>query len=130
MIEFVPLAAAVVALLKPLFEKALDKGAEEVGKAAVTGLLDKFKAKVGHAGAKEALDDLSQQPADADTQAALRRQLVKAMEADPALADFVKTWLAEAQPQATAMGINLTAQVSGDNNKVNQISGSGNSISS
>ncbi len=112
MIEFAPLAASTVALLIPLLGKALDKGVEEVGKAAATGILRKLKDKLGHAGAKEALEDLSSQPTDADTQAALRRQLVKAMEADP------------------AMGISQTANAQGDNNTVMQISGSGNAIRS
>lgn len=128
MIEFAPLAASTVALLAPLLGKALDKGVEEVGKAAATGILSKLKDKLSHAGAKEALEDLSKQPTDADTQAALRRQLVKAMEADPAMGEVVKTWLGEATPQAAEIGINQTANTQGNNNTVIQISGSANAI--
>ncbi|TXT41702.1 MAG: hypothetical protein FD135_29 [Comamonadaceae bacterium] len=128
MIEFAPLAASAVALLTPLLGKAVDKGVEEVGKAAATGILGKLKDKLSHAGAKEALEDLSKQPTDADTQAALRRQLVKAMEADPVMGEFVKTWLGEATPQAAEIGINQTANAQGYNNTVIQISGSANAI--
>lgn len=128
MIELSQLALSAVTLLAPLFSKALDKGVEEVGKAAATGIIGSLKEKLLHPGAKEALDDLSKQPNDSDTQAALRRQLVKAMEVDPAMGEFVKTWLDEATPQAAAIGINQTVNALGNNNKVIQIAGSSNTV--
>jgi hypothetical protein len=128
MIEFAPLAASAVGLLASLFGKALDKAMEEVGKAAATEMISRLKDKLGHDGAKEALEDLNKQPTDNDAQAALRLQLVKAMKADPAMAEFMKTWLAEAAPQAAAVGISQTANTCGNNNKVAQISGSSNVI--
>ena len=128
MIEFLPLATAVVGFLQPLIVKALEKGAEEAGKLAVTGITGKLKTLLKRAGAEEALDDLSKQPADADTQGALRRQLVKAMEADPTLAEQVSNWLTAAKPQAAALGIVQTANTQGDHNTVIQVTGSGNTI--
>ncbi|MDZ7812637.1 MAG: hypothetical protein U5L74_05760 [Ideonella sp.] len=128
MIELAPLAASAVALLAPLFTKALEKGAEELGQSAVGGPLGKLKEKLGHTGSQEALEDLRQQPSDADTQAALRSQLVKAMKDDPSLADKLQAWLDEAKPQAAALGIQQSAQVQGNGNKVAQVTGSGNSV--
>ena len=128
MIEFAPLAASAVALLAPLFIKALEKGAEELGQSAVGGLLNQLKEKLGHSGSQEALEDLRQQPSDADTQAALRSQLVKAMKADPSLAGKLQAWLEEAKPQASALGIQQSAQVQGNDNKLVQVAGSGNSV--
>ena len=130
MIElFAPLAASAVALLAPLFNKALEKGAEEAGSAAVGGLVAKLKEKLGHSGSQEALEDLRQQPSDADTQAALRSQLVKAMKAEPALAERLQSWLDEAKPQAAALGFQQGVQIPGHGNKVAQVAGSGNSVS-
>lgn len=128
MIELAPLAATAVAFLAPLLNKALEKGAEEAGGAAVGGLVSKLKEKLGHPGSQEALEDLRQQPSDADTQAALRSQLVKAMKADPSLAEKLQAWLEEAKPQAAALGIQQSAQVQGNDNKVAQVTGSGNSV--
>lgn len=128
MMEFTPLAASAVALLAPLLGKALEKGAEEAGSAAVGGLVSKLKEKLGHSGSQEALEDLRRQPSDGDTQAALRSQLVKAMKAEPALAERLQSWLDEAKPQAAALGVQQSAQIQGHDNKVAQVSGSGNSI--
>ena len=129
MIEFATLAASAVAFLIPLLSKAAEKGAEELGTSTVTGIVAKLKAKLSPSGPTvAALEDLRQQPADANTQASLRVQLRKALEADPALAAFVAQWLAESQPQAEAAGITLNANVQGDHNTTVQIAGSGNSV--
>ncbi len=83
----------------------------------------------GKPSAEEALGDLKAQPADADAQAALRVQLRKAIEADPTLAESLRRWLGEAEKQAAKIGHTQTTTITGDNNRVNQIIGSGNSIS-
>ncbi|TDM08895.1 MAG: hypothetical protein C4K60_05885 [Ideonella sp. MAG2] len=93
------------------------------------GLVAKLKEELSRLGKQEALEDLRQQSSDADTQAALRSQLVKAMKADPSLADKLQAWLEEAKPQAAALGIQQSAEVQGNDNKVAQVAGSGNSVS-
>lgn len=123
------LASATVALIAPLVGKAFEKGAEEAAKGTAGLLVDRLKARLTGTPAKAALDDVAQQPADADTQAALRVQLKKAVEADPALADFLQKWLEDGHKQSAALGIQQTATVTGSNNKTVQISGSGNSVS-
>lgn len=119
------LATTAVAILSPLLQKAVEKGAEEVGKSAVGALVDKIKTRLTHAGAKEALDDLAKQPGDPAAQGALNMQLRKAIEADPTLATFLKQWVDESESQA---GTSQTANVHGNDNKTIQISGSGNTV--
>ncbi len=121
----IALATSAVAILAPLLQKAVEKGAEEVGKSAVSALLDKIKTRLTHAGAKEAFDDLAQQPADPAAQGALSMQLRKALEADPALAAFLKQWIDESKLQAA---VSQTANLHGNDNKTIQISGSGNTV--
>jgi len=121
------LASSAVALITPLLQKAVDKGAEEVGKSAVSSLLGKLKERLTHGGAKEALEDLAQTPADSAAQGALSMQLRKALAADPDLAAFLKKWVEESK---TVPGIIQTANFQGDSNKVTQITGSGNQVSS
>ena len=127
------LVSSTVALLSPLLSKALDKavdtGAEALGKSAVGALLDKLKQRLSGTPAEKPLADLAKQPEEADNQADLRKQLKAAVQADPALAAFLQQWLAQGTQQAQALGVTLTATVTGNDNKVVQISGSGNSVS-
>lgn len=120
------LASSAVTVLAPLLTKAAEKGAEELGKLTAGTLFDELKQRLKHAGAKEALDDLAKQPDDIAAQGAANMQLRKAIGDDPELATFLKQWLAEANPST---GINQTATVTGNMNKVTQIVGSGNSVS-
>jgi type II secretory pathway pseudopilin PulG len=119
------IAASAVTVLTPLLGKAVESSAEELGKSAMTSLLDKLKQRLGHPGAKEALEDLARQPSDADAQAALRLQLRKAMEQDPELVAFLKDWAKESAPAA---GVSQVANVTGNQNQTVQISGSGNRV--
>lgn len=118
-------AASVVSLLSPLFHKALEKGAEEVGKSAAGSVLESLKKRLTHAGAKEALEDLSQEPDNKAAQGALEMQLRKALQADPELATFLKQWTQESIQKA---GISQVATLTGDNSKIVQITGSGNAV--
>jgi hypothetical protein len=120
------LATSAVAALSPLLQKALEKGVEEISKCSAGAMFNKLKERLTHTGAKEALTDLTKQPADPDTQGALRIQLRKALEADPALVEMLKPLLAAAQGETN---ITQTANVTGDHNKTIQIVGSGNSLS-
>jgi hypothetical protein len=87
--EITALAAAIVAALTPFLAKAGEEFAKEAGKAAVdriselyTLLQKRFQKKPA---AAEALQDMHDKPQDPDTQAALRKQLVKQIETDPEL---------------------------------------------
>ncbi|HKH46532.1 MAG TPA: SUMF1/EgtB/PvdO family nonheme iron enzyme [Thermoanaerobaculia bacterium] len=122
------LAEALVLLLSQALptlvaagDKAAGKAVEEVGKqagAAVSGkvkeIWGRLRGKVEEKeAAKEAVDDLAEDPADADRQAALRRQLVKILMADPDLAALLAS-LAEAARTEIA----ITRQVSTGNQGV------------
>jgi len=120
------LISSTVAILSPLLKKAAETGAEELGKSSAGALIDRFKQRLGRPEAKEALDDLEKQPDDADAQGALRLQLRKALADDPELGAFLEQWAAQSQ---TEKGISQGANMSGDNNKVAQIAGSGNTVS-
>lgn len=102
------LAQALPSLLSA-GEKAAGKAVEEVGKqagAAVSGkvkeIWDRLRGKVEEKeAAKEAAEDLAQIPADEDRRAALRRQLVKILTADPALAAVLEPLIEAAQTEIT-----------------------------
>ncbi|MET3133898.1 hypothetical protein AAKU55_004191 [Oxalobacteraceae bacterium GrIS 1.11] len=122
------LATSVVSVLSPLLHKALDKGVEELGKSTAGSLFEKLKLRLSHAGAGEALDDLGKQPDDADTQAALRLQLKKALASEAELAADLQKWIMEAKDECHMASVVQQANVTGDNSKVVQIHGSGNSV--
>lgn len=121
------LVSSTVALLSPLLAKAVDKGAEELGKSAMGALLDKFKQRLGGTPAEKPLQDLAKQPEDADNQADLRKQLKAAVQADPALAAFLQQWLEQGSQQA--QGITLMTTVTGNDNSTVVVHGSNNSVS-
>jgi hypothetical protein len=120
------LATSTVSVLAPLLQKAIDKGAEKIGDSSAKLLFDKLNNRLKHSRAKEALEDLAQQPGDVAAQGALNMQLRKAMEADVELATFLKQWGEEA---GSKTDITQTASTYGDNNKTVQIAGSSNSVS-
>ena len=104
-------------------------GGEAVGGEAgerIVKLYDKVKAKLTGGGA-EALADLEKQPKDADSQAALRVQLKKALEADPAFRAVLGTLLEEIKAKGGDQIIQ-SANVTGDSNVTTQITGSGNVV--
>jgi hypothetical protein len=122
------LTASAVSMLAPLLQKALEKGTEELGKSTAMSLLEKLKRRLKHSGAEEALHDLGEQPADADSQATLRSQLKKAIALDPELAVDLQKWMSEAKAAVENSGVVQEANVSGNDNKTIQIHGSGNSV--
>ena len=85
-----------------------------------------MKAKLTGGGA-EALADLEKQPKDADNQAALRVQLKKALEADPAFRAELATLVDEIKAKGGDRIIQI-ANVTGDQNVTTQIAGSGNVV--
>ena len=93
----VTLASAAVALVAPYLAEGGKELAKKVGGEAgerIVNLYDKVKAKLTGGGA-EALADLEKQPEDADSQAVLRVQLKKALEADPAFRAELVTLIEE-----------------------------------
>ena len=120
------LASVAVTTLLPLLEKAAAKGFEKLGEATAGTLFEKLKKRLTGASAQEALDKLAKEPARASAQQAVQSKVLEALEDDPAFADELKRWLAE----ANAGGTTQTADVRGNENVTVQISGStGNSVS-
>jgi hypothetical protein len=119
------IAASTVTVLVSLLQKAIEKGAEKFGESSGKLLLDKLKSHLSHGGAKEALEDLSSDPADTDAQGALKMQLRKALQTDPALEAFLKQWSAES---GSEVGISQVVNTYGNENRTTQITGSGNTV--
>lgn len=132
--------ALLVKLLAPclpfflkLGNKATEAAAEKVGKQSAEKagqiwqrLWPKVKAKEA---AKEAAEDVAQDLEDADSAAALRRQLKKLLESDAALAAEVEALLKAAEADPAGTWIQQT--VTGDNNQViGQMSGHAKAIGS
>src|SRR5262245_3965659 len=95
--EITTAAGLAVTLLAPYLTKAADKAAETLGEKAVEAvgtlycfLKQKFSREPG---AAEALNDLEEEPSDADRQAALRRQIAKVAEQDPDFASNLQLLL-------------------------------------
>ena len=119
------LAGAAVTALLPLLEKAAAKGFEKLGEATGGTLFEKLKKRLTGTSAQEALDKLAKEPARASAQQAVQSKVLEALEDDPAFADELKRWLAE----ANAGGTTQTANVEGNENVTVQISDStGNSV--
>ena len=119
------LAGAAVTALLPLLEKAAAKGFEKLGEATAGTLFEKLKKRLTGASAQEALDKLAKEPARASAQQAVQSKVLEALEDDPAFADELKRWLAE----ANAGGTTQTANIHGNDSVAVQISGStGNSL--
>jgi hypothetical protein len=122
--EPVTLASAAVAALAPYLANAGEGAAKKIGEKAVeTGgkLLGWMRARLSGRG-QEALNDLTASPESTDNQADLRKQLAKALEANPELAAELKAML-----PADAGHVDIMNQhVSGPGAKAVQVKGSGN----
>ena len=116
-------------MLLKLGNKALEGVATKAGETAGTKLtengLNKAKAvweklfpKVeAKAAAKEAAEDVAKSPDDADSQAVLRVQLKKILEADPALAEAI-AHLFQADASDGTPGTQIVQHVIGNQNQV------------
>jgi hypothetical protein len=125
----VTLAGAAVALVAPYLVEGGKELAKKIGGEAggrIVTLYDKVKAKLAGGGA-DALADLEKQPKDADSQAALRVQLKKALEADPAFRAELEKLVGEIQEKGGDR-IKQIANVTGDRNVTTQIAGGGNQV--
>ncbi len=137
--DIVGLSAAVTAFLSPLLPylvKLGDKAGEEVAKKFGAAAWDRVKALwdrlrpglENKPAAREAVAELAVNPDDAEAQAALRWQMRKWLEADPALAGELARWLAEAR-QAGVVAIasgERSVAVGGDVSGSTIITGDGN----
>lgn len=116
------LAPAVLIVLAPYLAKAGGKLADALAENAPQyvgklwkALVEKLSEKPA---AEEAARDLLENPDDADTQAAFRKEIRKAAEADPAWLAMLADLLSQAQSE-TAQQV----QVSGDKNIVVSVGG-------
>jgi len=107
--------------------KAADAVTGEIVEAA-GHLWDKVKAKLTGAAAKEAVADFEAAPDDADNQAALRKEIRKAAEGDPAFATELRELVQTIEARGGRDAIVQTANVEGDHSPVTQIAGSGNRV--
>jgi hypothetical protein len=126
----VTLAGSAVALVAPYLVEGGKELAKRVGGETgerIVKLYDKVKVKLSGSGA-EALADLEKQPKDADSQAALRVQLKKALEADPVFKDELEKLVGEIEEKGGDRVTKLVANVTGDQNVTTQIVGSGNVV--
>jgi hypothetical protein len=117
-------AAAAVALVAPYLAKAGEAAAEKVGEASAEAagkLLGWMRTKLTGR-AREALDDLEKAPGSEDNQADLRKQLARAIEADPALAGELRALIPAEGMEGGAMVQNVGAAGA----KAVQVRGSGN----
>jgi len=122
--EIPALVAYAVGAISPHLAKLGESTAEKLGEGvgeAPGKILAWMREKLGGR-AREALDDLEQAPASEDNQADLRKQLIKALQADPALAEE----LAALRPQDAVDASAMVQNVSGAGAKAIQQKGSGN----
>ncbi len=125
----VTLAGSAVALVAPYLVEGGTELAKKLGGEVgerIVKLYDRVKAKLVGGGA-EALADLEKQPKDADSQAALRVQLKKALEADPAFRAELEKLVGEIREKGGDR-VSQIANVTGDQNVTTQIAGSGNVV--
>ena len=115
------LASTAVMALVPYLSIAGEGVAKKIGEDAVDGgekLLGWLRAKLGARG-QEALDDLAARPDSEDNQADLRKQIQKALEADPALAQQLEALVRTGGVTADSM----VQDVSGAGAKAAQVKG-------
>jgi len=111
------LAASAVAVLTPYLAEAGKEFAKEAGKAAlgkIGAFYDFLKQRFqDHPTAKGALDDLKANPDDEDAQAALRVQIKKLVNADPAMVKTIQQMLGEMKQDKES--VSFLTQVYGGN---------------
>jgi hypothetical protein len=126
----VTLAGSAVALVAPYLVEGGKELAKKVGGEAgerIVKLYDKLKGKLTGSGAAKDVADFEQAPADQDNQAALRKELKKALEADPAFKEELEKLVGEIQEKGGGR-ISQVANVTGNQNVTTQIAGSGNVV--
>ena len=98
----------------------------KLGESTAGTLFEKLKNRLTKASAQEALEDLAKEPQDSINQDLVKGQITKALKDQPELVAELQAWLKEAG--AEAPGVSQVMNVSGANNKLAQVSGSGNAV--
>jgi len=120
-----PFLPALMKLGGKVLEGAATKAGETTGTTLTENALNKANAvwaklfpKVeAKESAKEAAEDVANAPTDEDAQAALRLQLKKILEADPALAEAIAQIMQEDAPDGTP-GTQIVQHITGNQNQV------------
>lgn len=123
------LASWTVALLTPYVGKSSEELAKKVGAAAFEGigrLLTLVKGKLTGAAA-ESLASLEASPESEEKQAAFRKRLKVALEADPTFSEALQSLVKDVEVSG-GLAVAQITKITGDNNKNTQISGAGNFI--
>lgn len=126
LVALTPMAASAVALITPYLSAALTKAADAAGAALGKTAFEKIGSLISSSKAtaapraQEALEDLRKAPEDDGNAADFRKQLLKLLQEDAAVAEALQAWLKEHNVQPAGGGQTVT----GNNNKVSQISGS------
>lgn len=120
------LATSAVTALVPLLQQAATKGFEKLGESTAGTLFEKLKNRLTKASAQEALEDLAKEPQDSTNQDLVKGQITKALKEQPEMVAELQAWLKEAG--AEVPGISQVMTVSGNANKLAQVSGSGNAV--
>jgi hypothetical protein len=121
MIDAIAAATGAVGLVTPALIEIGKGAAAKVGETAAGKVLAWLRAKATGS-AHAALNDLERDPASADNQAGLRKQLSKLLEQEPSLLDELRTLL-PARPAGDAFAQRLEAGAKGA-----QVKGDGNTI--
>ena len=116
--------ATLTAFLAPFLPVLLQltaEGAASRDRDTAQAIWQKLQPQVAaRPSAQEAADDVAHHPDDPDAQAALRLQLKKILEADPALAGAID----QLMQQASTSGTRITQTVTGNNNQaIGQMTG-------
>ena len=110
-----------------LATKAVEAVGGEAGERIVK-LYDRVKSKLTGVTAPRLVANLGEQPKDADSQAVLRVQLKKALEADPAFGQELATLVEEIKAKGGDQIDPDGHRHDGDNNVTTTIAGSGNVV--
>jgi hypothetical protein len=116
------IAAATVTVLSPYLTEIGHGALDKIGEDAIDAggkLINWLRNKLSGNG-QEALKDLATHPNDSDTQATLRVQIKKTLEANPTLANELSHLL----QQTGAIDASTMTVTAGDGAKVAQIKGS------
>ncbi|TCO76521.1 hypothetical protein EV699_1292 [Plasticicumulans lactativorans] len=128
--SLIALAAPATELAVKVLQQGADKLTAQVGADAAAAMLGAWSWLKGRLlptpAAAAAVKDLEARPADPDNQADFRKQLRKALEADPALATELKQWLDRAGARGAVTTQTLTQ--TGIGNQGVQLSGHGNQV--
>ena len=123
MLDLVDITTSTVAVLSSLLAKATEKGFEKAGEDVAGTLVNALKKRLNDRGIKDELEELTKNPGDVDTQAALRVQLRNALRREPSLATELQKLIGSVAPMTqsqvgTASHYSTVIQIQGSQNTV------------